>query len=249
VASAHFRPPHFNDLRGYLRRCCARIHLSLFDENEMNNDFNFDVNTYSGLDKLGRIPLSHSFHMREFLYSEVAVHYGLRNVPDNVGQAVRSGSELCRLLLEPLQDAFGRIHVRSGYRSRVVNQAGVGKHKCAEDNDGAHTWDFESASGHGFGAMACVSIPSVSRQIISRSADVSSVAWWIYDHLPAWSTLEFFAAPSVAFADEVTFNIGWHEKPMGRITTWRGGPRNIHDSIPDPRERKRLWTALLTNLG
>jgi hypothetical protein len=215
----------------------------------MATEFNFDCNTYSGLEKLGRIPLSRNFHMREFLYSEIAVHYGLRNVPDDIERAVKSGRELCRLLLEPLQDAFGRIHVRSGYRSRVVNQAGVGKHKCAADNAGAHTWDFESTSGHGFGAMACISIPSVSRQLTPSAADVSSIAWWIYDNLPAWSTVEFFAAPSVSFADEIAFNIGWHERPMRRITTWRGGSRNMHDDIPDAESRQRLWSPLLSKGG
>lgn len=210
----------------------------------MHKGFNFDASTYSGLDKLGRIPLSRHFHMREFLYSEIAVHYALRNVPDDIDRAVKSGSELCRLLLDPLQDAFGRVHVRSGYRSRIVNGAGVGKHQCAADNDGAHTWDVESRSGHGFGAMACVSIPSISKKIIAGSADVASIAWWVYDHLPDWSTLEFFAAPDVAFADEVTFNIGWHEKPMKRITSWRGGPRNMHDDIPEPDARRKRWTPL-----
>lgn len=211
----------------------------------MNHRFNFDANSFAGLDKLGRIPLSRYFHMREFLYSEIAVHYGLRNVPDNIERAAKSGSELCRLLLDPLQDAFGRVHVRSGYRSRVVNSAGVGKHKCAADNDGAHTWDFESTSGHGFGAMACISIPSFSKSVISGAADFSSIAWWIYDHLPAWSTLEFFASSDIAFADEVTFNIGWHERPIKRITSWRGGPRNLHENIPGPDARRLLWAPLV----
>jgi hypothetical protein len=214
---------------------------------KMHTDFNFDANSYSGLDKLGRIPLSRNFHMREFLYSEIAVHYNLRNVPEDIDRAVKSGSELCRLLLDPLHDAFGRVHVRSGYRSRTVNGAGVGKHNCAADNDGAHTWDFESKSGHGFGAMACVSIPNISKQILAGDVDVASLAWWIYDHLPDWSTLEFFAAPNITFADEVTFNIGWHERPMRRITSWRGGPRNMHESIPDAATRRALWARLVAN--
>ena len=87
----------------------------------------FDPQSYSGLDRLGRIALSESFHMREFLYSEIAVHYQLRNVPDKerIDIAIEAGSKLCSLLLEPLQKQFGRVHVRSGYRSREVNAAGV----------------------------------------------------------------------------------------------------------------------------
>lgn len=125
----------------------------------------FNPKSYAGLDKLGRIPLSKNFHMREFLYSEVAVFNGMMNVPDDIDKAVRAGSQLCELLLEPLHDAFGRIHIRSGYRSRAVNAAGV-KQNCAANNDGAHTWDH-SSKNHGMGAMACISIPSISEKILS----------------------------------------------------------------------------------
>lgn len=210
----------------------------------MSKLYRFDPSTYTGLDKLGRIPLSRHFHMREFLYSEIAVQYGLRNVPDNVDQAVASGEQLCQLLLEPLQDAFGRVHIRSGYRSTAVNAAGVGKHQCAIDNAGAHTWDVKSTTGHGFGAMACVSIPSVSERILAGKVDASAIGWWIHDHLPAWSMLEFFAASTVNFANEVVFNVGWHERPMKRFLNRRGGPLNLHEHIPPIDERQRL-SALL----
>jgi len=184
--------------------------------------------------------------MREFLYSEIAVHYQLRNVPDDIDRAVESGRQLCERLLDPLQDAFGRVHIRSGYRSRLVNAQGVGKHKCASDNDGAHTWDHVSSSGHGFGAMACVSVPRISEKILSGKADVSTVAWWIYDHLPDWSVIEFFSTPpDIAFADEVAFNIGWHEKPMRIVTNWRGGQRNLLNALPDQASRKQSWSGLL----
>lgn len=210
----------------------------------MPRQFNFDPNTYLGLDKLGRIPLSRHFHLREFLYSEIASHYGMRNVPDDVDRAVASGSALCSLLLDPLQDAFGRVHVRSGYRSRAVNLKGVGKHNCAADNGGAHTWDADSASGHGAGAMACVSIPSLSRRIAIGEFEVAALAWWIVDHLPDYSTLEFFAPPAnIAFADEVVFNIGWHERPLKRITSRRAGAR-WHENMPDPDARKKMWSPL-----
>lgn len=210
------------------------------------DSFKFDPSTYSGLDTLGRIPLSDSFHMREFLYSEVAAHYGIKNIPTDVNRAVASGRELCKRLLEPLQQTFGRIHVRSGYRSHKVNAEGTGTHNCAADNDGLHTWDFESKSGHGYGAMACISIPHVSRKVLAGEAEYSAIAWWIYDHLADWSAIEFFAPPSkVAFADEVAFNIGWHDKPMRTITTWRGGPRNLHTRVPPADERRQLWARIV----
>jgi hypothetical protein len=206
--------------------------------------YKFDPKSYAGLDKLGRIPLSRSFHMREFLYSEIATHYQMRNVPDDVDRAVKSGQNLCQLLLEPLQEAFGRIHVRSGYRSRSVNLQGVEKHNCATDNDGFHTWDHESKS-HGFGAMACISVPSLSKKVISGEIDVATIAWWIFDNLPDWSMVEFFATPTgISFADEVAFNIGWHDRPMRVITNRRGGARNLHENIPDEQTRRVLWKNL-----
>ncbi len=208
-------------------------------------EFRFDPQSYSGLDRLGRIALSKTFHMREFLYSEIAVHYKIRNVPTNVGVAVQAGSRLCQNLLEPLQDAFGRIHVRSGYRSREVNRAGVEKHGCAIDNDGFHTWDFPTSSGRGIGAVACISIPFVSEKVLKKEANDMAIAWWILDHLADWSCLEFFATSP--HGDELTFNIGWHERPMQTINSWRGGPRNLGKSIPAADERKRQWQALVQN--
>lgn len=207
--------------------------------------YNFDPQSYLGLDKLGRIPLSRSFHLREFPYSEIAVHYGLRNVPEHVDQAVASGEQLCKRLLEPLQDAFGRIHIRSGYRSRLVNAAGIAKHGCAADNDGAHTWDYASTTGNGHGAMACISIPSLSAHILDGRAEVDAVAWWIYDHLPEWSWLEFFVSPNFPHANEVAFNIGWHEKPMKRILSRRNDLHHMHRNVPSSATRQELWSTLL----
>ena len=75
------------------------------------------ITTYTQLEDFGRIRLSRNFFMRDFLHSEIAVWHGLRNVPVNPDLAVRNGRMLCEQLLEPLQTTFGRIHIRSGYRS------------------------------------------------------------------------------------------------------------------------------------
>ena len=40
-------------------------------------------NSVDALETLGRVRLSKSFFMRDFLYSEIANHYGLRNVPSD----------------------------------------------------------------------------------------------------------------------------------------------------------------------
>ena len=208
----------------------------------------FDPQSYSGLDRLGRIALSESFHMREFLYSEVAVHYQLRNVPDKGGlaRAVEVGSKLCGLLLEPIQKQFGRVHVRSGYRSLEVNAAGVEKHNCAADNRGFHTWDHPS-DRHGWGATACISVPRLSKAVLSGASSYESIAWWIYDHLPEWGHVEFFATPE--HSDEVCFNLGWQEIPKKTITTWRGGRDSLLKDIPSEQERATIVRNLLNACG
>lgn len=206
----------------------------------------FDPQSYSGLDRLGRIALSESFHMREFLYSEIAVHYQLRNVPDRerIDIAIEAGSKLCSLLLEPLQKQFGRVHVRSGYRSKEVNAAGVQKHNCAADNRGFHTWDYPSEN-NGTGATACISVPSVSKAVIGGTVSYELMAWWVYDNLPEWSHLEFFA--TAEHSDEECFNIGWLERPLKTMTSWRRGSReNLLHRMPSAPERAALSRSLLS---
>ena len=205
----------------------------------------FDPQSYSGLDRLGRIALSESFHMREFLYSEIAVHYQLRNVPDKerIDIAIEAGSKLCSLLLEPLQKQFGRVHVRSGYRSREVNAAGVQKHNCAADNRGFHTWDHPSEN-NGIGATACISVPSVSKAVFDGTVSYESMAWWVYDNLPEWSHLEFFA--TAEHSDEVCFNIGWLALPLKAMMNRRGGGNaDLLQRIPPAPERAALSKTLV----
>jgi hypothetical protein len=76
------------------------------------------------LNNLGRVRLSKSFFMRDFLYSEIAAIHGFANLPDDPDLAIAAGTRLCEELLEPLQDVFGRIAVRGSYRSREVNALG-----------------------------------------------------------------------------------------------------------------------------
>lgn len=205
----------------------------------------FDPQSYSGLDRLGRIALSESFHLREFLYSEIAVHYQLCNVPEKarLDIAVEAGSNLCSLLLEPLQQQFGRIHVRSGYRSLEVNAAGVGKHDCATDHRGFHTWDHPSVK-NGIGATACISIPRVSNAVLAGAVPYESLAWWIHDQLPDWSHVEFFATRE--HSDEVCFNIGWLALPLKAMMNRRGGGNaDLLQRIPPAPERAALSKTLV----
>ena len=109
----------------------------------------------------GRVRLSPSFFMRDFLYSEIAAIMGMRNLPNDPDLAIAAGRNLCEHLLEPLQATFGRLAIRSAYRSPEVNAYGNAHfHNCGsnERNRARHIWDQRSADG-GIGAMTSVVVP------------------------------------------------------------------------------------------
>lgn len=88
--------------------------------------------------------------MRDFLFSDIAAIRRLSNVPDDPDLAIAAGSRLGEELLEPLQDQFGRLVIRSAYRSCAVNQFGNEKGLgCArnEANYADHIWDRRDAKG------------------------------------------------------------------------------------------------------
>lgn len=113
-------------------------------------------------EELGRQRLSGSFLMRDFLYSEIAAIHGLNNAPDDPDLAIAAGTRLCEELLEPLQDSFGRIAIRSAYRSEEVNAFGhANGYNCASNdaNCAGHIRDRRDARGMR-GAAACLVVPS-----------------------------------------------------------------------------------------
>ncbi|MDR7299019.1 hypothetical protein J2X16_004387 [Pelomonas aquatica] len=186
------------------------------------------ITSYDKLDKLGRVRLSQNFYMRDFLYSEIAAwHSGtdsdgmplqLRNVPDHPDLAIEAGEQLCNLLLEPLQATFGRINIRSGYRSPAVNAFGNSKGlNCGsnESNFGAHIWGYRDVVNNELGAMACIIIPWQHDRLSDHPW--TEMAWWIHDHLP-YSTLQFFASGA--------FNIGWQKTPQ-RVIRSTGVPQKL----------------------
>ena len=186
------------------------------------------------LENLGRERLSPSFFMRDFLYSEIASIHGLRNVPEDPKLALETGSALCRQLLEPLQRTFGRIAIRSAYRSPAVNQFGnENKLGCGanELNYAAHIWDKRDVDGLK-GAMACIVIPWFADRY-ANGADWRALAYWIDDHLP-YSTLQFF--PTLC-----AFNIGWHERPSRRITSYIKPTGLLFKEPPPKGEHAHLY--------
>ncbi len=102
------------------------------------------------LEELGRVRLSENFFMRDFLHSEIASFYGMPNIPDDPDLAIMAGTKLCEEALEPLYRRFGRISIRSAYRSPEVNRFG-NQHdlNCGnnESNFGGHIWDRRTARG------------------------------------------------------------------------------------------------------
>lgn len=175
--------------------------------------------TVSALDELGRVRLSKSFYLREFLYSEVANHHGIPNIPDDPELAIHVGERLCQEVLEPLHATFGKVLVRSAFRSVSVNgfcnqQQRENKkgYTCASNdaNYAGHIWDRRDQDGHA-GATACIVIPWFADRF-EAGADWRSLAWWIHDHLP-YSHMHFF--PRLA-----AFNISWHEAPKRQIKSY-----------------------------
>ena len=166
------------------------------------------------LEDFTRTRLSKHFFMRDFLYSEIAAIEGFRNLPADPDLAVAAGTGLCVNLLEPLQSAFGRIAVRSAFRSAEVNQFGNENFQsCARNSyDRArHIWDQRDDDG-AMGAMATVIVPWFVDRNAEDGTSWTALAWWIHDHLP-YSELQWFPK-------HLAFNIAWHERPKRRITSY-----------------------------
>lgn len=179
-----------------------------------------DLPTVEWLSEFGRTRLSDTFFMRDFLFSDIAAVHGFSNIPANPELAVEAGKRLCTDLLEPLQQAFGRVAIRSAYRSPEVNgfgakmqNRGAKGYSCAsnERNAGAHIWDLRDAHG-GMGATACVVVPSIYDRFGSEDGGWRRLAWWIHDHLP-YSSMTFY--PKLW-----AFNLRWCEEPERRITSY-----------------------------
>tara|TARA_R110000868_G_scaffold1158_8_gene8933 strand:- start:24375 stop:25007 length:633 start_codon:yes stop_codon:yes gene_type:complete len=173
----------------------------------------------SALGDFGRERLSKSFFMRDFLFSDIAAIHGLPNIPDDPDLAIYVGKRLCEELLEPLQDTFGRLAIRSAYRSVEVNgfgnemqRAGKSAYSCAsnEANFGKHIWDRKDADGF-MGATACIVVPSFWDRF-QAEGDWQKLAWWVHDHLP-YSSMYFYPK-------YWAFNLRWSEKPEQRIDSF-----------------------------
>lgn len=179
------------------------------------------------LDRLGRERLSPSFFMRDFLYSETAALGGLVNYPVDVKGAIAMGRKLCLELLEPLQATFGRLEIRSAYRSPQVNVYGNEQGwNCAsnESNYAAHIWDFPDREGRR-GAMACIVIPFVADLYAKDRSVWRRIAWYVHDQLP-YDRMTFFPKGCA-------INLGWSDRPRRVVQSYI---RDGNPAFPRPGE-------------
>ena len=164
------------------------------------------------LETFGRVRLSKHFFMRDFLYSEIGIFHGVPNLPIDPDLTIETGRALCTELLDPLEETFGRLAIRSGYRSAQLNQFGNdNKLNCARNDNPleCHIWDRD----YGDAAIAGTSlvIPWFADQYNS-GRDWRDLAWWVHDHL-AYSELWFF--PKLA-----AFNLTWRPAPLRTISSY-----------------------------
>ena len=193
------------------------------------------LQTVKALEELGRVQLSKSFFMREFLYSEISQIEGIPNIPDDPDLAIAAGKNLCENVLEPIQDALGRISVRSAFRASAVNAKGAenkNQYSCSsnEVNHAGHIWDVRDKDGY-MGATACVIVTSFI-PYYEQTQDWTALAWWIHDHVDAYGEITFFQKYAA-------FNITWNENPAR--------PKMIYSYVKNPHTEKS--SGYLTKTG
>ncbi|MGI9310459.1 MAG: peptidase M15 [bacterium] len=186
------------------------------------------IASVKSLGKLGRVRLSRSFFMRDFLYSEVSQIENIPNIPDDPDVAIAAGRNLCEQVLEPIREGLGRISIRSAYRSCAVNaKCAQNNHGCArnEANYARHIWDRKDKNGF-IGATACIVVNSFIPHY-DRTGDWTALAWWIHDHVPAYAAMQFFPVYAA-------FNITWSAD--------RDHPKTIFSWAKHPDLRGRYLT-------
>ena len=164
------------------------------------------------LETLGRVRLSKHFYMRDFLYSEIGNFHRVQNLPRDPDLAIAHGRRLCTDLLDPLEETFGRLAIRSGYRSPELNAYGnENRLNCARNDNPleCHIWDW--FEGDAAVAGTSLAIPWFTDQY-EAGRDWRDLAWWIHDHLP-YSALWFF--PKLC-----AFNLDWRPVPLRTISSY-----------------------------
>lgn len=187
------------------------------------------------LETLGRVRLSKYFYMRDFLYSEIGNIHGISNVPNDPDLAIAHGRMLCTQLLDPLEETFGRIAIRSGYRSPELNAFGNDNRLNCARNDNpleCHIWDL--ATGGQAVAGTSLVIPWFADQY-EKGRDWRDLAWWLHDHLP-YSAIWFF--PKLC-----AFNLDWRPEPLRTISSYIAPRGMLLRAGHEPGEEKGVRQA------
>lgn len=168
---------------------------------------------FKRLEELGRVRLSPNFFMREFLHSEISQIECIPNIPHHPEIAIKYGSLLCERVLEPIQEYFGRISIRSGYRSPEINALGAinrNQYNCASNdrNVSRHIWDYPNLKGH-YGATSCIVICKQVDHFIS-TGDWKCVTNWIRENVPECSRISVH--PRLC-----TLSVSWHDESTNLI--------------------------------
>lgn len=83
--------------------------------------------------------LSNNFELSEFLFSETAYRYDIKEQFTPSKEVVDNLKLLCVNILQPVRDKFGAIKITSGYRCRKVNDIVKGsvtsQHKTGQASD------------------------------------------------------------------------------------------------------------------
>lgn len=198
--------------------------------------------TYISLEDLGRVRLSPHFYMRDFLYSEIGNFFGKPNIPENPDVAIEAGRSLCAALLDPLTETFGRIAVRSAYRSPALNHFGateVTPQKCSANpkNFAGHIWDIRDAKGR-LGACVSIVVPWFADHY-EKGRDWRDLAWWVHDHLP-YHAMYFF--PKLA-----AFNLTWREEPAQTIHSYINPKGTLLSAGAKPSEMRAIRSKRYTD--
>ena len=187
------------------------------------------------LETFGRVRLSKHFFMRDFMYSEIAGFHGRSNIPQNPDLVIKHGQALCTELLDPLEETFGRVAVRSGYRSPELNRYGnENKLNCARNDNPmeCHIWGFHQ--GEDAIAGASIVIPWFADRY-AQGRDWRDLAWWMHDHLP-YSDIWFF--PKLA-----AFNLVWRAQPQRTISSYIAPKGTLLKAGATPDEDAATRTA------
>ena len=162
------------------------------------------IKTYQALENLGREKFSSNYYARDFLYTEIGNFYGKQNIPINKDLFIQNGKSLCQNILEPITKIFGKISIRSAYRSPHINEIGNQKnHNCGsnQSNNAGHIWDTKDDQGF-CGATICIFLPWFNDNF-TKDEDWVELAFFLYDNINC-TNLTFFAKQNC-------FNISWHE--------------------------------------